>query len=70
MYNPSMEYGYSVIKHLNSFNTKVSQLLFIDINIYDVHKYINLLCSLPDSWVSLVVAIGSNENTLSSDDVV
>jgi hypothetical protein len=48
----------------------VSQLLFVDIKIYDEDKCINLLFSLPNSWDSLVVAIGSNETTLRFDDVV
>ena len=34
------------------------------------NKCISLLCSLLDSWDSLVVAIGSNTTTLSFDDVV
>jgi hypothetical protein len=38
-------------EHLNAFNIVVSQLLFVDINIYDEYKCINLLCSLPDSWI-------------------
>jgi len=42
----------------------------VDINIIDEEKCINLLCSLPDSWDSLVVAIGSNKNTLALEDVV
>jgi hypothetical protein len=65
-----MKYGESVTEHLNAFNTMVSQLLFVDINIYDEDKCINLLFSLPDSWNILVVAIGSNITTLSFDDVV
>jgi hypothetical protein len=59
-----------VTKHLNAFNTLVSQLSSVDINISDEDKCINLLCSLPKLWDSLVVAIGSNTTTLTFDDVV
>jgi len=51
-------------KHLNAFNTVVSQLASIDIKISDEDKCISLLCSLPDSWDSLVIAIGSNATAL------
>jgi hypothetical protein len=70
LYNLRMKDGDSVTEHLNAFNIVVSQLLSIDINISDEDKCISLLFSLPDSWDSLVVAIGSNTTTLSFDDVV
>jgi hypothetical protein len=65
-----MKDGDSVIEHLNAFNTVVSWLLSVDINIFYGDDCITLLCSLPDSCDSLVVAIGSNETTLSLVDVV
>jgi len=59
-----------VIENLNEFNTVVSQLLFIDIKISDEDKCISLLCSLPDSWDSLVTVIGSNATALQFDEIV
>jgi hypothetical protein len=60
----------SVTEQLNSFNTVVSRLVSIEIKILDEDKCINMLCSLLDSWDSLVVAIGSNTTTLNFDKVV
>eukprot|EP00253_Pinus_taeda_P023813 PITA_23813 len=65
-----MKYGDSVTEHLNTFNIVVSQLLFVDIKIPDEDKCISLLFSLPDSWDSLVVAIGSNATALQFDEIV
>ena len=64
LYNLRMKDGDSVIEHQNAFNIVVSQLAFFDIKISDEDKCISLLCSLPDSWDSLVIAIGSNATAL------
>jgi transposase InsO family protein len=69
-YNLRMRDGDSMVEHLNSFTTVVSQLVFVDIKILDEDKCISLLCSLPDSWDSLVVAIGSNTTYLKFEEVV
>jgi len=70
LYNLRIKDGDSVTKHLNAFNIVVSQLLSVDIKILDEDKCINLLCSLPDSWDSLVVATGNNTITLKFDEIV
>jgi len=70
LYNLRMKDGDSVTEHLNTFNTVVSQLLSIHIKISDEDKCISLLCSLPNSWDSLVIAIGSNATALQFDEIV
>eukprot|EP00253_Pinus_taeda_P007512 PITA_07512 len=70
LYNMRMKDGDSVTEHLNTFNTMVSQLASIDNKILDEDKCISLLCSLPNLWESLVIAIGSNVTTLQFDEIV
>jgi hypothetical protein len=70
LYNLRMRDGDSVVEHLNAFNTVLSQLVSVEIKILDEDKCISLLCSLRDSWDSLVVAIGSNTTALKFDEVV
>jgi hypothetical protein len=71
LYNLRMEDGYSVTEHLNAFNTLVIQLVYVNIMILEEDKCITLLCSFPDSWDNLVVAIGSTtQSTLKYEDVV
>ena len=65
-----MKDGDWVTEHLNAFNTVVSQFSSVDIKILDEYKCISLLCSLPDSWDSLVIAIGSNTTTLNFYEIV
>ena len=70
LYNLRMKDGDSVTEHLNTFNTVISQLSFVDVKISDEDKCISLLSSLPDSWDNLVIAIGSNTTTLKFDEKV
>ena len=35
-----------------------------------MHMFMSFLCSLLESWDSLVVAIGSNVTTLSFDEII
>jgi len=70
LYNLRMKVGGSKTKHLNAFNTLLSQFLSVDIKISDEDKCISFLCSLLDSWDSLVIAIGSNATSLQFDEIV
>jgi hypothetical protein len=70
LYNLRMRDGDSVVEHLNAFNTVVSQLVSVEIKISDEDKCIIFLCSLQDSWDSLVMTIGSNTTYLNFEEVV
>ena len=63
----------SISDHLNEFNTLTSQLIFVNMNFDDEVRALIILCSLPKSWNSLVMAISNyvpSSNTLKFDNVV
>ena len=71
LYHLRMEDGDSMVDHLNFFNTLVSQLISIDINMEEEDKCITLLCSILYSWDNMVVAIGSSTKyTLKFENIV
>ena len=62
---------FQVCHFLHVFNTLVSELIYVDTKMEEEDKCITLLCSLPNSWDNLVVAIGSSTKaTLKYEDIV
>ena len=73
LFNMKMVEGGSVADHLNEFNTVTSQLTSVNVNFDDEVRALLILCSLPESWNGLVMAMSnyvSGSNTLKFDDVV
>ena len=57
--------------HLNVYNTLVSQITYVGITMAEEYNCITLLCSLPNSWDNLIVAIGgASQATIKFDEIV
>jgi hypothetical protein len=73
LFNMKMSEGGSVADHLNEFNMVTNQLSFVKVEFDDEVRALLILCSLPESWNGLVMAVSnsvSSSNTLKFDDVV
>ena len=73
LFNMKMLEGRFVADYLNEFNTLTSQLSSVNVNFDDEVRALLILCSMPESWNSLVMVVSNSvpsSNTLKFDDVV
>jgi len=70
LYSLRMEEGGQSVDHLEAFNMLVAQLALVGVKMDEEVRCQILLCSFPDSWDSLVMAIGSTSILLKVEDVV
>jgi hypothetical protein len=60
LFNMKMEKGGSVVDHLNEFNTVTNQLSSVKVDFDYVIRALLILCSLPESWNGLFMAISNS----------
>jgi hypothetical protein len=73
LFNMKMSEGGSVADHLNEFNMVTNQLSSVKVDFDDEVRALIILCSLPESWNNLVMAVSNSvfgSNTSKFDDVV
>ena len=70
LYSLKIDGWMALVDHLISFNMVIAQLISIGVSIDEEDRCMLLLCSLPDSWDHLVMAIKSMTTKLKMDEVV
>jgi hypothetical protein len=73
LFNMKISKGGYVADHLNEFTMVTNQISSVKVDFYDEVRALLILCSLPESWNSLVMPVTncvSGSNILKFDDVV
>ena len=73
LFNMKIGEGGSIENHLNEFNIVTSQFSSVQILFDEEVRALLILCSLPESWNSLVIDVSnsiSSSNTLKFDEII